>query len=62
MKLTAQEHNVSQYVIDPAHTTVAFSVRHLMITTVRGVFDTVSGSVNFAPDALLDVSLLKVEG
>jgi polyisoprenoid-binding protein YceI len=32
--------------IDPAHTNVEFSVRHLMITTVRGRFGDVSGTVS----------------
>jgi polyisoprenoid-binding protein YceI len=36
--------------IDPAHTTVQFSVRHLMISNVRGEFRNVGGSVR-APDA-----------
>jgi polyisoprenoid-binding protein YceI len=30
--------------IDPAHTSVQFAVRHLMISTVRGGFDKVSGT------------------
>ena len=32
--------------IDPAHTHVQFSVRHMMITKVRGEFEKFSGSVN----------------
>jgi polyisoprenoid-binding protein YceI len=31
--------------VDAAHTHVAFAVRHLMITTVKGRFDEVSGTV-----------------
>ena len=31
--------------IDPAHTNVSFSVKHLMITTVRGRFADVRGSI-----------------
>jgi polyisoprenoid-binding protein YceI len=31
--------------IDPAHTTVGFSAKHLMITTVRGRFADVRGSI-----------------
>jgi len=31
--------------IDPAHTEVGFSVRHMMITTVRGRFGSVSGRI-----------------
>jgi polyisoprenoid-binding protein YceI len=31
--------------IDPAHTTVEFSVRHMMISNVKGRFDKVSGTI-----------------
>lgn len=34
---------------DPAHTCANFSARHLMVATVRGGFNTVSGSVVFDP-------------
>src|SRR5882672_8549506 len=33
------------WAIDPTHTEVAFAVRHLMISTVRGRFGAVSGAV-----------------
>jgi polyisoprenoid-binding protein YceI len=33
------------YTIDPAHSSVQFSVRHLMISTVRGTFSGVKGTV-----------------
>jgi polyisoprenoid-binding protein YceI len=33
--------------IDPAHSHVYFSVRHMMISKVRGSFGTFSGTVNF---------------
>jgi|SRR5581483_3227178 polyisoprenoid-binding protein YceI len=33
--------------IDPAHSAIEFSVRHLMITNVRGQFDRFSGTVEF---------------
>lgn len=36
--------------IDTAHSTVGFSVRHLMVSKVRGVFDTFSGSITIAED------------
>jgi len=32
--------------IDPAHTHVQFSVRHMMITKVRGEFEKFNGSVD----------------
>jgi polyisoprenoid-binding protein YceI len=33
------------YTIDPAHTTVEFAVRHMMISTVKGNFGDVAGSL-----------------
>ena len=33
--------------IDPSHSAVQFSVRHMMISTVRGEFDRFSGEVGF---------------
>jgi polyisoprenoid-binding protein YceI len=38
------------YQIDPAHSGVHFSVRHLMISTVRGSFSGVKGTVIHDPD------------
>jgi len=35
------------YQIDPAHTAAHFSVRHMMISNVRGEFTKVSGTVKF---------------
>lgn len=36
--------------IDTAHTSADFVVKHMMITTVRGTFDNVSGTINFDPE------------
>ena len=36
--------------IDLAHSHINFSVRHMMISTVRGTFDSFSGTVEFNPD------------
>ena len=36
---------MSSWKIDPAHTDISFSAKHLMITTVRGKFDRVEGDV-----------------
>ncbi len=38
------------YKIDPVHSNAHFKVRHLMVSTVRGEFSKVSGSVRFDPD------------
>jgi polyisoprenoid-binding protein YceI len=37
------------YVIDPAHSTADFKVRHLMISNVRGEFSGLAGTVVFDP-------------
>lgn len=39
----------ARYALDPTHTNVTFSVRHLMISNVRGEFRAVSGAVTFDP-------------
>ncbi len=54
----------SKWQIDPAHSAAQFSVRHLAISTVRGAFSSVKGTVNFddkdvtksSVDVTIDVS------
>ncbi len=41
---TAVEDISGDYVIDPTHTRLGFSVRHAMVTTVRGQFSTFTGT------------------
>jgi polyisoprenoid-binding protein YceI len=41
------------WTIDPAHTTVGFTARHLMITKVRGRFGVVEGTATIDDDRLL---------
>ena len=36
---------MATFAIDPAHTDVLFSAKHMMVTTVRGTFTDVSGSI-----------------
>lgn len=36
----------SEYTIDPAHSNAMFSVKHMMVTTVRGEFEKVTGTLN----------------
>jgi polyisoprenoid-binding protein YceI len=40
---------MSKWSIDASHSTVQFSVRHMMITNVRGQFQAVEGTVEFDP-------------
>ena len=42
---------MSTWKIDPAHTDVSFSVKHMMVTTVRGKFDAVDGTLDLDLDA-----------
>jgi polyisoprenoid-binding protein YceI len=51
MKNITQDAGSTLWTIDPIHSTVAFGVRHLLITNVHGVFDRVSGSVRYNPAA-----------
>jgi polyisoprenoid-binding protein YceI len=44
-----QTSNLQTWNVDPAHTAAQFSVRHLGISTVRGAFTKVSGSVQYDP-------------
>ncbi|MCV7172479.1 YceI family protein [Mycobacterium manitobense] len=44
------------WVIDPVHSTIAFSVRHLMVSKVRGTFDTFSGAITVAEDGAPSVT------
>jgi polyisoprenoid-binding protein YceI len=45
------------YAIDPAHTSVGFSVRHLMISKVRGSFGAVTGTVELGPTGQIPVAV-----
>jgi len=38
------------WVIDPVHSTVGFTVRHLMVSKVRGTFEDFSGQITIAED------------
>ena len=40
------------YTIDPAHSAAQFSVRHMMVSNVRGEFSKVTGTVAYDPDHL----------
>lgn len=49
------------WTIDTAHSRVVFSARHMMISTVHGQFDTITGTVEFDPakpeSAFVDVQI-----
>lgn len=48
---------MAKYTIDPSHSQAVFTVRHMMITNVRGEFQKLSGSVEFDP---ADVGATKI--
>jgi len=45
------------YAIDPAHSSVHFSVRHLMISKVRGTFDKLSGTIALPAAGNIPISI-----
>ena len=40
---------MSQWTFDPAHSNADFAVRHMMVTTVRGGFKDVTGTISYDP-------------
>jgi polyisoprenoid-binding protein YceI len=44
------------WAIDPVHSSIAFSVRHLVVSKVRGTFQTFSGAIVVAEDGTPSVS------
>ncbi len=47
--ITLEIQLMATWKFDPTHTTVAFSTRHMMVTTVRGVFAPPTGTLEFDP-------------
>ena len=50
--MTATGSTLSTWTIDGTHTEAGFAVKHLMISTVRGRFGDVQGSISFDPSNL----------
>jgi polyisoprenoid-binding protein YceI len=49
LSLSAAAVRADVYEVDAVHSTVAFGVRHLVVTTVKGNFGEYSGSVSYDP-------------
>jgi polyisoprenoid-binding protein YceI len=49
MTTTNSTSTSSRWTLDPAHSSVGFSVRHMMITNVRGEFQRFAGELDFDP-------------
>jgi polyisoprenoid-binding protein YceI len=56
MTTVATALNAGTWAIDVTHSSVDFSVRHLMVSKVRGKFQTFSGTITVAPDGTPSVS------
>jgi polyisoprenoid-binding protein YceI len=52
----ATDLSTGTWAIDPVHSTVGFSVRHLMVSKVRGAFDDFSGAIVVAEDGTPSVT------
>jgi polyisoprenoid-binding protein YceI len=55
---TAPATGIQRYDIDPAHTTVEFVVRHMMIAKVRGRFTKVTGTLDVPANATVPTSIV----
>jgi polyisoprenoid-binding protein YceI len=66
MTATAVETGIPGYVagtwtIDPVHTEVGFSVRHMMVSKVRGKFTTFTGEIVTAENPLKSVATAEID-
>lgn len=59
MSTAAQTVDLQEYKVDPAHSRVAFAVRHLGFSKVRGSFSSFEGTVRMEPG---DLSTLEIQG
>ena len=50
--MTTPEIPAGTWTIDPSHSEVGFTVRHLMVSKVRGLFETFEGAITIANDPL----------
>jgi polyisoprenoid-binding protein YceI len=57
MVLSPVSPQVSTWQIDPSHSLVEFSVRHMMVTTVKGRFADLAGTLQFDPAHMADASV-----
>ncbi len=54
--ITTSDLSAGTWTIDPVHSAISFSVRHLMVSKVRGTFDTFSGAITIAEDGTPSVT------
>ncbi|HMO51144.1 MAG TPA: YceI family protein [Kiritimatiellia bacterium] len=53
--LWAGSTQAATYAIDASHTTIGFSVRHMVVANVKGTFDAFSGHIDFDPENLSEM-------
>src|SRR5690606_29633581 len=57
MSTTQASQGTARWKIDASHTLVEFAVRHLMISTVKGRFAQVEGTITADPDRLTEAQV-----
>lgn len=55
--ITTEKTGVAKWVIDPSHSLVEFSVKHMMIATVKGRFGAIDGVITVDPNDLTTASV-----
>jgi polyisoprenoid-binding protein YceI len=55
--VTTTQLGTGVWAIDPVHSTIGFSVRHLMVGKVRGTFETFAGAITVADDGTPSVTV-----
>jgi len=58
---TLPGYSAGTWTLDDTHTDVGFSVRHLMVSKVRGSFNTISGRITTAEDPMASSAELTVD-
>jgi polyisoprenoid-binding protein YceI len=53
----AQVDGMTTWTIDPLHSSITFSIRHLLITTVHGSFHGLTGKLDYEPGRLESASI-----
>ncbi|HZV25733.1 MAG TPA: YceI family protein [Acidothermaceae bacterium] len=54
MTTTENAVGITDWNIDSSHSTCEFTVRHILVSTVKGAFARVSGQVHYEPDAVVN--------
>lgn len=50
---------MSRWIFEPGHSAAAFAVRHMMVSTMRGMFKNVYGSIDFDPDNPMEAAAVE---